>query len=95
MDEPPPYPKPEGNQGWRPGFWTGAALGGFANHLINRQRPEPRVAPVAYDWERVPGASFFGGRRTPPVARYDDRGEGPSNLGAMRRSTGLGGSTVR
>lgn len=99
-EPPPPYSKqtPGGNQGWRPGFWTGAAVGGLGNHLFNRQRAEPRPAPapVAYDWEdRIPGASFLRGRRAPPATDYGDRGEGSSNLGAMRRSTGLGGSNVR
>lgn len=94
-DAPPPYSKnnPTATDAWRPGFWTGAALGGIANHLWNRRQAEPRPAP--YDWERDrTGPSFFGSRRAPAPAR-DDRGEGSSNLGAMRRSTGLGGSNVR
>ncbi len=66
---------------------------------------------VVYDWEapgrsswsarRAPqtSSSWFGGpgsgasRR--PMFGDDDRGEGSSNLGGMRRSTGLGGTNVR
>lgn len=97
---PPPYsknPTEPANQGWRPGFWTGAALGGAATHLFrNRTQAQPAATP--YDWEReqTPRPSFFGSRpRAPTQPRFDDRGEGSSNLGAMRRSTGLGGSNVR
>jgi hypothetical protein len=92
---PPPYSKtnPDSAQssGWRPGFWTGAALGGLGATLFNNRGParETVQRPAAYDWEWT--------RR--PQQRYsapsDDRGEGSSNLGAMRRSIGLGGSNVR
>ncbi|GLB40405.1 putative oligopeptide transporter [Lyophyllum shimeji] len=101
---PPPYSKtpPDGSQGWRPGFWTGAVLGGALNHLYNRVRaqpqpqPEPRARPTVWDWERPqPRSSMFGGRPVTTSAQYDDRGEGSSNLGSLRRSTGYGGSNVR
>lgn len=93
---PPPYSKTtsEASQGsgWRPGFWTGAALGGLGAALLNRgQTREAAQRPASYDWERAPLFS----RRSPVTSRSDDRGEGSSNLGAMRRSTGLGGSNVR
>ncbi|KAJ6513193.1 hypothetical protein C8R45DRAFT_962762 [Mycena sanguinolenta] len=98
---PPPYSKgpPTANEGWRPGFWTGAALGGLGAHLFsNRQNQNSR----AYDWERrqtarsPPSSGFFGQRSTGRHYQdQDDRGEGSSNLGSMRRSTGLGGSSVR
>ena len=106
---PPPYSK-NPSQGsnnwgnWRPGFWTGAAAGGLANQLWNSAtNRQPAAAGAAYDWERDrmaaptrPGpSSFFGSRRAPSSGYDDDRGEGSSNLGAMRRSTGLGGSSVR
>ncbi|KAI0325084.1 DUF1183-domain-containing protein [Cubamyces sp. BRFM 1775] len=128
-DPPPPYTKypsstapagPAQADGWRPGFWTGAALGGLGAYLFNRQqRPRdegwtrPRVVPVPstgmYDWEAermfrpvrpAPAStSWFGapGANTRRRGGWDsdDRGEGPSNLGSMRRSTGLGGSRVR
>ena len=96
---PPPYTKNSQDapawQNWRPGFWTGAALGGLANHLWNGPRTEAPPRRTAYDWERV--RSPFIGRGSgysQPTSEYD-RGEGSSNLGPMRRSTGLGGSNVR
>lgn len=101
---PPPYSytKPTDNTsarpGWRPGFWTGAAVGGLANHMMNRRRNPPQPS---YDWERPanpaprPRPSLFGGGGFRRPASSDDRGEGSSNLGSMRRSTGLGGSSVR
>ena len=57
----------------------------------------------AYDWERerlsrpthYSPSSFASGRQSMFDSNSDDRGEGPSNLGSMRRSTGLGGSNVR
>lgn len=91
--------------GFNPGFWTGAALGGLGTYLFNRnQRERVYPRPAAYDWEHdrlfrptppAPfgtGSSSFGRRS---AFSSDDRGEGPSNLGSMRRSTGLGGSNVR
>jgi hypothetical protein len=101
-DPPPPYtyPKPDSGSssstGWRPGFWTGAALGGLGASLFNRNNQS------SWDWERErlrqntpPSSSWFSGweRR-----RNDDRGEGSSrgtSLGSMRQSSGLGGSKVR
>lgn len=95
---PPPYskdPPSSSNDGqWRPGFWTGAALGALAQHLWNDRQSPPR----AYDWERERTGSFYPTARRRPVpnfSSYDDRGEGPSNLGAMRTSTGYGGSRSR
>jgi len=101
---PPPYSKtpqhPTG-EAWRPGFWTGAAVGGLANHLWNRPRAEP-VRTTSYDWERhrqpepQPRMPFFGGGGgSYRPTSSDDRGEGSSNLGSMRRSTGIGGSRTR
>lgn len=117
LDPPPPYSKSSnhtssnsGDQGWRPGFWTGAALGWLTNWYQNRGERE-RLRPAAYDWEhdqlRRPAPAFgqffqrqssgwdSGSRRRPIVSSSDDRSEGPSNLGAMRQSTGIGGSKVR
>ncbi|KAI0364319.1 DUF1183-domain-containing protein [Pilatotrama ljubarskyi] len=129
---PPPYSKhppptttgapPAQGEGWRPGFWTGAALGGLGAYLFNRPARPPReydpylrarpAMPGLYDWEaerafRPPpsvrygpssAGSWFGagmGARRRGGWESEDRGEGPSNLGSMRRSTGLGGSSVR
>lgn len=95
---------PAAGGGFNPGFWTGAALGGLGTYLFNRnQRERVYTQPAAYDWEhdrlyRASPSAPFGtgssfGRR--PAFSSDDRGEGSSNLGSMRRSTGLGGSNVR
>lgn len=99
---PPPYskdPPASGNAAWRPGFWSGAALGAFANHLWNRNSgggQSLQSPPRAYDWESERTGSFQTRRRPMPgFTSYEDRGEGPSNLGAMRTSTGYGGSRSR
>ncbi|KAJ6619815.1 hypothetical protein B0H10DRAFT_1793068 [Mycena sp. CBHHK59/15] len=94
---PPPYSKtaPPTNEGWRPGFWTGAVLGGLGNHFLNNRR-QTGYNPRAYDWERSQSyrpPSMFGQWRN--TAQSEDRGEGSSNLGPMRQSTGIGGSNVR
>ncbi|KXN84736.1 hypothetical protein AN958_12163 [Leucoagaricus sp. SymC.cos] len=104
---PPPYTKNPSNnganEGWRPGFWTGAALGGLATQFWNNRR---QAEPGVYwnQWNQVPiqsgpgSQSMFGSgfsSRRPTHFDDDDRGEGSSNLGSMRRSTGIGGSNVR
>lgn len=108
-DAPPPYSKYAPNAGsaqqpgWRPGFWTGAALGGLGTYLMSDRRQAP-PSTTAYDWERQrqgqgtsrpsPFSSSYTTQRRTGFSS-DDRGEGPSNLGQMRRSTGIGGSSVR
>jgi len=86
------------------GFWGGAALGTAGTYLLTRQRnPEPQ--PRRYDWEN----ERYPQRREPdrPAPRASDPGpsqqawssnrasSSSSDLGAMRRSTGYGGSNVR
>jgi len=84
---PPPYTKdPSSTEGWRPGFWTGAALGALGGGLLNRSQSVPR----AYDWEGSESRFRTTGRRGSV-----DRREGPSNLGSLRTSTGYGGSNSR
>lgn len=104
---PPPYTKHDQNSssqgGWRPGFWTGAMVGGLANHLWSRNSNGERTIAQrrSYDWERFRARAqtpFFGGGANSRQRRgeeSDDRGEGSSNLGTVRRSTGIGGSKVR
>jgi SOCE-associated regulatory factor of calcium homoeostasis len=91
---PPPYPKgPEepSRRPWEPGFWSGAALGSLGTYLAtNRRRTEP--ASVTFD-NRFVGRPRSSGRRSSWDS--DDKGEGSSNLGSMRRSTGFGGTNVR
>jgi hypothetical protein len=91
---PPPYPKGPEEQPrrpWEPGFWTGAALGGLGTYFAtNRRRTEP--ASVTFD-NRFVGRPWSSGRRSSRDS--DDKGEGSSNLGSIRRSTGFGGTNVR
>ncbi|KAF9532514.1 hypothetical protein CPB83DRAFT_846914 [Crepidotus variabilis] len=103
---PPPYSKysdsnTSSSAGWRPGFWTGAAVAGLANQLWNRRTNRTQNAgpePIRqYDWERPASrsTSSTSWNNSPRQASNVDRGEGSSNLGSMRRSTGIGGSNVR
>jgi len=120
-DTPPPYTKyanqpsnptnPTNGEGWRPGFWTGAALGGLGTYLFNQgTHQQPHEEQRRYDWEQErlrrasatrqswwqsSSGSAFGGDVGSSRRNNDDRGEGPSDMGRMRRSTGLGGSNVR
>lgn len=99
MHPPPPYSKdstdaaPAANP-WRPGFWTGAALAGIGGQLLNNRNRQPGYGARPYDWEDDAPREERPRRRQPPPAPRD-RGEGSSNLGSMRSSTGLGGSSVR
>jgi len=91
------------------GFWSGAALGGLGTYLLNRRQDTGanERRPRQYDWERersVPGPrpsasagswGLFSRPGRTPAASYEDRGEGSSDLGSMRRATGFGGSNVR
>jgi len=95
-------------QGGGPGFWTGVAAGGLGSYFYNRAtQPRPQPQSTTWDWER-PGmarsSGLFGQPQPQPgfasrwgsTPRFDDnRGEGSSNLGSMRTSTGFGGSRVR
>jgi len=106
---PPPYSKNSSSQsqgqGGGPGFWTGVAAGGVGSYLYNRAtQPRPQPQPATWDWERPGIARSSGpfGQPQPQPSRWgstprfnDDRGEGSSNLGSMRTSTGFGGSNVR
>jgi len=105
------HPKPDPNAtgtGWRPGFWTGMGLGYLGTWLTSRNRNRPPVAPYgdwrqgrAYDWEgnsrgfrtrfESPNEGIWSNVRS----RNVDRGEGGSNLGSMRSSSGLARSNVR
>ncbi|KAI0346307.1 DUF1183-domain-containing protein [Trametopsis cervina] len=99
---PPPYSKYASSDAglqpaaanWHPGFWTGAAAGGLGTYLFTRGDQDRR----AYDWERSRVPRYTSSSSFTPRYGFssDDRGEGPSSgLGSMRRSTGLGGSSVR
>ncbi|RPD54336.1 DUF1183-domain-containing protein [Lentinus tigrinus ALCF2SS1-6] len=87
--------------------WLGTSL---MNRQARQRETEYVRAPGMYDWEaeRIlrpvrtapyasspSGSSWWGGAARRRGFDDDDRGEGPSDLGRMRRSTGLGGSNVR
>jgi len=100
---PPPYPGtggpkvypssgiPSGQQGWRPGFWTGAAAGAAASHLLGRGRDDRRDRHT--DGSRGWG---FGESSTAGPSRSGGWGGNTSNGGysgggsASRPSTGFG-----
>jgi len=98
---PPPYTKDPSSsssadgqqqQQWRPGFFSGAALGALGANLLNRSQSQSRI----YDWERERSAPGTTARHRPAsVYGERDRGEGPSNLGSLRTGTGYGGSSSR
>ncbi|KAF9073447.1 DUF1183-domain-containing protein [Rhodocollybia butyracea] len=100
---PPPYSKsaPQSdNSSWRPGFWTGAVTGALADRYLFRNNPANDAGDRArrqWDWERNrrPTSAFDRRGRSSWFSNTDDRGEGSSNLGNMRQSTGFGGSNVR
>lgn len=84
------------------GFWSGAALGSVGTYLLTRQRnqePQPR----RYDWENerfqrrdpVPQEPRASGSFSQRQSWSGSGRASSSNIGAMRRSTGFGGSTVR
>ncbi|KAF8316948.1 hypothetical protein F5887DRAFT_1088947 [Amanita rubescens] len=89
-DEPPPpytddrQKRNESAEGWRPGFWSGAALGGLATHLFNRNPSQPQAQPdraAPYDWERerssqIPFVSRPLRRAAPSQPARNDETEG-------------------
>ncbi|KAK4056369.1 hypothetical protein OIO90_002512 [Microbotryomycetes sp. JL221] len=100
---PPPYSKyanSQQQQGWRPGFWSGALAGAFATEAASRYRNNNRAREAMYDrtyhantnwglrddYDRGVGGSGSWQRRT--------RGES-SSLGELRESTGFGGTRNR
>jgi len=93
---PPPYSKhPESpsepqSQSWRPGFTTGAMAGAAATHLYNtyNSRSDDRAPRAANTAQAAPRFDRWS-------SLSDDRGEGSSGMGATRRATGMGGSSVR
>jgi len=106
-----PYDKPlDSNNAWGPGFWTGLGLGGIGAYLFNRNQrrnsfPYQADQQRSWDWERPGhGSSTFQTRFASPnegfwsssrSGGFNDRGEGTSNLGTMRSSSGIARSSVR
>ena len=85
-----------------PGFWSGAALGSLGTYLLTRQRnQEPQQR--RYDWENerfqrrdpIPQGPQASGSFSQQQSWSSSNRASSSDIGAMRRSTGFGGSTVR
>ncbi|KAB5558360.1 transmembrane protein [Coniochaeta sp. 2T2.1] len=100
-DPPPPYPgtKPDGAQGWRPGFWSGLAGGAAAAYMAGagRNRNAPNVGNGRND-----GGSWFGGGNdnsdygsTWGSGRTRSGGSSSSGSSARHESTGFGGTSRR
>ncbi|CZS93901.1 hypothetical protein WAI453_001310 [Rhynchosporium graminicola] len=94
-DPPPPYPgKRYGAQqeGWRPGFWSGAAAGAAGAYMAgnrgNRQQEQPR------------GSSWFGGNSGGTGGMFNSpspptRSSSGSSSSARHSSTGFGSTSRR
>ena len=94
--------------GFWTGVATGG-LGSYIYNRTRQPGPQPQPQSTTWDWERprmARSSGWFGQSEPQPsafpsngwgsTARSDDnRGEGSSNLGSMRTSTGFGGSHVR
>lgn len=89
---PPPYskfPPQQGQEGWRPGFWSGLAAGAAGSYLMGGRNREREREPRAFFMNEPVASPIFGGRRSSPPTRsfdYDDHGEGSSR----HTSTGFG-----
>lgn len=83
------------DQGWRPGFWTGAMTGAAAGYLAgNRNRTQPETA------ERRPAGGLFGGGGGGSSWTRQPSGSGsgpttPSYSSSRHESTGFGSTSRR
>ncbi|RFU26432.1 hypothetical protein B7463_g9913, partial [Scytalidium lignicola] len=95
-DPPPPYPGKRysgGQEGWKPGFWTGALSGATAGYMAGNQRRHQ-----ADPWQT--GNSWFGGGNTNtwgsrPSSRYSSGSNSSSASSSRHESTGFGSTTRR
>jgi hypothetical protein len=96
-DPPPPYPgkwySSNAQEGWRPGFWTGAATGAAAGYVAgNRgQRQEP---PAQRNRGRFGGGDNGSGSWGAGPSRSSGSGSS-SGSSARHESTGFGSTTRR
>jgi SOCE-associated regulatory factor of calcium homoeostasis len=101
-DPPPPYPGPKpysssapsfGQEGWRPGFWSGVLGGATAGYLAGNRggRPQEMVPP------RAGGSNWFGNSYNTGVGRLNSRPNPRSNSSSSARyeSTGFGSTSRR
>ncbi|KAH8910101.1 DUF1183-domain-containing protein [Coniochaeta sp. PMI_546] len=98
-DPPPPYPgtKPDGAQGWRPGFWTGLAGGAAAAYMAgNRNRNTQET-----NYGRNNAGGWFGGNNNSDYGstwgsgRTRSGGSSSSGSSARHESTGFGSTSRR
>jgi hypothetical protein len=93
-DPPPPYDwqpprKPSGQEGWRPGFWSGALGGAAAGYFAgNRAQNQPRTRGWASYDNGGEGNSRMGFGRS-------NSGSGSSASSARYESTGFGSTSRR
>ena len=100
-DPPPPYPgkrySSNAQEGWRPGFWTGAATGAAAGYMAgNRgQRQEPPAVQNNRGW--FGGADNGSGGWGAGPSRSSGSGSTSSGSGSSARheSTGFGSTSRR
>jgi hypothetical protein len=93
-DPPPPYPgKPYGTravpvqEGWRPGFWSGALGGAAAGYMVgNRGQQQP---PQRNGWFDGSSSNGWGAGPRRPATRSS------SSSSARHESTGFGSTTRR
>jgi hypothetical protein len=86
-DPPPPYPgksQPQGQQQWRPGFWSGAATGAAAGYAASSYNNSNR--------RRTDRGGDNAGEGSSRSSGNNDSGSGS---GARHSSTGFGGTSRR
>ena len=95
-DPPPPYsgPKPTGEQGWRPGFWSGLAGGATAGYMAGNRANRPTNNRQGAGWgdnygDRDYGSGWGGG------SFRQGSSSSSSGSNARHESTGFGSTTRR
>ncbi|KAM7204019.1 transmembrane protein [Naviculisporaceae sp. PSN 640] len=101
-DPPPPYSKSTntaGEQGWRPGFWSGAATGAAAGYFAgNRAANNNNTTRGGLFGDGGGGSSFWGGGGGgggPSSSRRNDSGSGSGSSSGRYSSTGFGSTSRR
>ncbi|KAH7418558.1 transmembrane protein-like protein 66 [Cadophora sp. MPI-SDFR-AT-0126] len=90
-DPPPPYPGKRYStqqEGWRPGFWSGAAAGAAGGYMAGSRGNRQQEAPRGNSWF---GGNSGGGYNSPSPARSSSG----SSSSARHSSTGFGSTSRR